>query len=214
MNTEVFIYVFPGMMFFWLFFIGQSPMQEIVTEKDNNTLHRILSTPVTLNQFLISKLIRCFCLCFIIQVLLIVVSWLIFGVSWGNPFTRIFVIVVNNLAITGIMALIHSLGRTRDQSNAISTMVILMLALLGGGMFPFEEMPPFMKVIGEYTPIRWGIVLLQSVMQNRPLTEVLSYLILLLVFGAIGIFIGLLMFKRRFKLLGTLISNPLPKRFI
>ena len=55
--TDVFIYMFPGIVYFWIFFIAEDPMQEILQEKDAHTLQRLLAAPVTVSQFLLSKML-------------------------------------------------------------------------------------------------------------------------------------------------------------
>lgn len=68
---NVFVFMFPGIMYFWVFFLGQIPMQEILDERDAHTLQRLLAAPVTVLQFLLSKMLRCFLLCGLIQMLLL-----------------------------------------------------------------------------------------------------------------------------------------------
>jgi ABC-type Na+ efflux pump permease subunit len=90
---EVFVFMFPGIMYFWVFFIGQGPMQEILTERDTHTLHRLLASPVSLFQFLLSKMIRCFLLCGSIQLLLLLASAGLAGIWWGDPFLLVLVVL-------------------------------------------------------------------------------------------------------------------------
>ena len=71
-------------MYFWVLFIGQGPMQEVLQDKDNRVLPRILACPVTPGQFVLSKMLRCFLLCSLAAILLLVSSALLFGIKLGQ----------------------------------------------------------------------------------------------------------------------------------
>jgi ABC-2 type transport system permease protein len=194
---EIFEALFPGMMYFWLLFIGQGQMQEVVNEKEKHTLERILAAPVTVNQFLLSKMLGCFLLCGIIQVLLVGMSALCFGVHWGNPFHLGMVVVAGALSITGVLAVIHGMARTREQANAMSSMVLVVFGMIGGSMFPFENLPKFMQMVGQFTPNRWGVLAIQGVIRAKPLAELAKPLIILFAIGAVGALLAFKLFRRQ-----------------
>ena len=96
---EVYLFMFPGLMYFWVFFIAQDATREILHERDTRILQRILSSPVTLFQVLLfqvllAKMIRCGLLCGAIQGLLLVASAWLFGIEWGNPYLLVAVVMV------------------------------------------------------------------------------------------------------------------------
>jgi ABC-2 type transport system permease protein len=195
--NEVFQFVLPGTMYFWILFIGQGPLQEVLSEKEANTLSRLLASPVTLRQFLLSKMIRCFLLCAIVQTVLLLLSGLGFGMRWGNPAILAVVVVMSAWSMMGLLALIYSLARTREQANSISSILILGLAMLGGSMFPFEQLPAFLQAVGQFTPNRWSIVAFQSVMKAKPLADLVMPLGVLAGVGFLGGATALCLFQRQ-----------------
>ncbi len=64
--------------------------------------------------------------------------------------------------MTGLLALIYSLARTREQANVMSSVILLVFAMVGGSMFPFENLPGFLQMAGQFTPNRWGVLALQG----------------------------------------------------
>ena len=62
--------------------------------------------------------------------------------------------------MTGLLAMIYSLARTREQANVISPVVLLVFAMLGGSMFPYESLPGFLQMLGQCTPNRWAVLAL------------------------------------------------------
>jgi ABC-2 type transport system permease protein len=190
-------------MYFWVFFVGQVPLQEVLQEKESRTLQRILAGPVTLNQFLLSKMIRGFGLCTIIQILLLLLSSILFGINWGNPLKLVLVIGIGALALTGVLAFIQSLGRTREQANAISSIALIVFALVGGSMFPFENLPGFLQALGKFSPNRWAILAIQGVARGKPWIELLQPLVILSAIGVLGTLAALALFRRQLGLGNT-----------
>ena len=195
--SETLTFVLPGMMFFWVMFLGQGPLQEVAHEKDTHILPRILSSPVTLSQFILAKMLRCFLLCTLVLLALALVSALLFGMHWGNPFKLAGVAGACAFAITGVLAFIYSLARTREQASVISSVFLLMMAMLGGNMFPFENLPPFMQAIGSYLPNRWAVIALQGLLRSKPVADLLPATGALVGVGLLGMLTAFILFQRQ-----------------
>jgi ABC-type multidrug transport system permease subunit len=194
---HVFVYMFPGIMFFWVFFIGQIPMQEILDERDAHTLQRLLAAPVSLLQFLLSKMLRCFLLCGLIQMLLLAASALLAGVWWGNPLLLLAVVPACAFAVTGLLAVISALTKTKEQAYSLSSGIAVFCALLGGSFSSFEALPGLLKVIGQCVPNRWAILAFQSVARSQPAVNVVRPVLFLCAMGLVGCLAACLMFHRQ-----------------
>jgi len=184
-------------MYLWILFIGQGPFQEVLSEKAAHTLSRLLASPVTLRQFLLSKMIRCFLLCVIVQSALLLLSGLAFGMRWGNPAILAVAVVMSAWSMMGLLALLYSLARTREQASSISSIIILGLSMLGGSMFPFEQLPGFLQALGHFTPHRWSIVAFQCVIRAKPLVDLVLPLAILAGVGLLGGAAALFLFQRQ-----------------
>lgn len=196
MNDMV-LMLLPGAMYFWILFIGQGPFQEVLQEKQNLILPRLLASPVNPAQYVLAKMLRCMVLCSIALVLLLVVSTFTFGVKWGSPLKLAGVVLVWTFSMTGLLALIFSLARTREQANVLSPLVLMIFAMLGGSMFPYESLPALLQMVGQYSPNRWGVLVLQGVARSKPLVEVARPLMGLLALGVLGTGIAFFMFQRK-----------------
>jgi len=195
--SEFLLILLPGMMYFWVLFIGQGPLQEVLQEKENQILPRLLAAPVTLLQFVLAKMLRCFVLCALALLLLVLCSALLFGMKWGNPLVLSVVIAACALSMTGLLAFTYSLARTREQANVMSSVVLLVFALVGGGMFPFENLPGFLQTLGQFTPNRWGVLALRGMANAKPLVELLQPLLGLVALGALGSLMAFFLFGRQ-----------------
>lgn len=194
---EVFVFLFPGIMYFWVFFIGQGPMQEILTERDAHTLHRLLASPVSLVQFLLSKMLRCFLLCGSIQLLLLLASAVLAGIWWGSPLLLVPVILACAFSATGLLAVVYALAKTKEQAYSSSSGIVVVCALLGGSFFPFEHFPPLLQAIGQFVPNRWAILALHEVADAQPALSVLQPVVFLSAMGLAGCVAACLLFRRQ-----------------
>ena len=195
--SDTLLILLPGAMYFWVLFIGQWPLQEVLQEKESRVLPRILACPVTPAQYVLAKLLRCFVLTGLAVTLLLVVSALLFGIKWGDPLKLAAVVVAWAGSMTGLQALIYSLARTKEQANVLAPLVLLLCAMLGGSMLPFENLPHFLQVIGQCTPNRWAVLGLLAVARAKPLADAGLPLAALVALAVLGSAAGLFLFTRQ-----------------
>jgi ABC-2 type transport system permease protein len=195
--SDFLLILLPGAMYFWILFIGQGAMQEVLQEKETRVLPRILACPVTPGQYVLSKMLRCFVLCSLAAILLLVSSALLFGLKWGNPLKLAVAMAAWGVSMTGLLALIFALAHTKEQANVLSPLVLLVCAMLGGSMFPYENLPAFLQKLGQYIPNRWAVLALQGVARSKPLAELVGPLAGLVALGAGGSLLAFFLFKRR-----------------
>lgn len=195
--SDIVLMLLPGAMYFWVLFIGQGPFQEVLQEKQNLILPRLLASPVTPAQYVLAKMLRCLVLCSIALVLLLVASTVIFGIKWGNPIKLAGVVAMWAVSMMGMLSVIYALARTREQANVLSPLVLMLFAMLGGSMFPFESLPGFLQLIGQYTPNRWAVLILQGVARSKPLIELARPLMGLAALGVLGTGLAFVLFQRK-----------------
>lgn len=195
--NEIVAAILPGMMYFWVLFIGQMPMQEVLNEKEIHTLSRLLASPVTCSQFVLSKMIRSFLLCALIQSLLLAISAIGFGIHWGSLPVLAVVVLVSAWSMTGLLSFLFSLARTKEQAQVLSTVTLLMCALVGGSMFPFEQLPAFLQIVGQFSPNHWGIVAMQRAGHLKSLSELAVPVAGLAGIGGFGCLAAYFLFQRQ-----------------
>ncbi len=193
---DIFVFLFPGIMYFWVFFIGQGPMQEILNERDSRTLDRLLASPVSMIQFLLSKMVRCFLLCGSIQMVLLLASSFLVGVRWGDLSLLALVIAACALSVTGLLAFIYCLAKTKEQAYSSSSGIVVIFGLLGGSFFPFEDFPPLLQAIAQFVPNHWAILALHTVAYAQPGVSVVKPVAILSAIGLVGSIAACLLLRR------------------
>ena len=174
-----------------------NPLVDLYEERDNKTLMRLMSTSASVNQIVLGKIIRCFLICFIVEILLVLVTMMLFGIKWGNPLWLTVVAFTMNMSITGTLALVYGLMKSKDGSNAVILIVVLFTAFMSGSLFPFENMPEFLQKIGEWVFNRWGIVGIRGVMNGLSLDKILPSIVKLFTYGIVTTLLGSWFLKRR-----------------
>lgn len=195
--SDIILILLPGAMYLWVLFAGQSTMQEVLFEKDTRVLPRILSCPVTPTQYILAKMLRCWLLCCVTVILLLIASALLFGIKWGNPLALALVVGIWALSMTALLAVIYSVMRTREQANAFSSVVLLLLGMMGGSMFPYDDLPKSLQMLGQFTPNRWAVLLLDGVVRAKAPADLVRPFASLLILGIAGCLLAFALFRRQ-----------------
>lgn len=154
---NIFAYLFPGMVVLGLLFIAQISMRDLMRERRAGQLARLLSSPVPMRTVVLSKLVSTLFLLVICHFLFAGAAAVVFRVPIGDIPASVLLVLAQGLAVTGILALLFALARTERQGEAISSVVILSMSLLGGSMFPTDLFPESMRGLGRATPNYWAI---------------------------------------------------------
>jgi ABC-2 type transport system permease protein len=129
----------------------------IVRERTSGTMVRLLTAPITRRSLLLGKALACFAtLCGALS-LLTLVGWLGFGVEVASP--SLFVLAVVSVAIcfTGLGMLFSAIGKSEQAVAGMAWGVLILFAMLGGGMVPQIAMPSWMLTAGTISPAKWAI---------------------------------------------------------
>lgn len=181
---------------FAMFFIVYGA-SSILLEREQGTLRRLLTTPASKFAILGGKLLGVF-IAGVLQVgVLVVFGQIFFDVPWGqSPAALAVMIAAFSFSITSLGMLLAALVRTYAQLDAMTTLIIMPLAGLGGAMWPIEIVPDFMQRIALWLPSGWAMKGFQDiVVRGFGLAEVLPAAGMLVLFGLAFLAIGVLRFK-------------------
>jgi len=94
---------------------------------------------------------------------IIVATWLLFRVNWGQPLATGVVVVLFCLVAGGAGMLLGATLRNESQAAGVGVGAGLGLAALGGSMVPLEIVPEVMRTVALVTPHAWA---------NRAMAEI------------------------------------------
>ncbi len=127
---------------------------------------RMLSTPSSTREILLGIVLGRWVITLLQSLLIVVFSWLVFSVDWGDPLGTGAVILAFSLVAVGAGVLIGTLFASEQQAGPIGMIVGLVFAAIGGSMEPLEYFPSTMRKIAHITPHAWANDAFNSLLTN------------------------------------------------
>lgn len=180
----------PAWTLFAIFFIVVPLSINIVKEKQQGTLIRLISNPVPYAIVLAGKTITYLIICLIQFYLMVAVGVYLFPyldlpsleVS-GHLFLMTLVALFAGLAAIGFGVLLGTIAKTPEQSAPFGATSVVVLAAMGGVWVPVFAMPQVMQYLAVASPMNWGLEAFYDVLLRKgTLTDLLPEFILLLLF--------------------------------
>jgi ABC-2 type transport system permease protein len=163
----------------------------LVRERVRGTYVRLQSAPITRTQILAGKALACFTTITLLQVTLVAIGVLGFGVTPSSYALLALACVTASLGFVGFMMLVAGLARTEEAAGGAGWAFLMPMTLFGGGMMPQAVMPAWMQTVGSVSPVKWAIRGIEgAVWRDFTLTEMLLPCGILLAFGLVCFVIG------------------------
>lgn len=155
----------PGYTIMYVFFIVTTMAGAILTERREGTFPRLLSAPVPRWRLLVGKIAPYLVIALAQVGLLTAFGNVVFGMELGDqPLALVPVTLALALCAVSLGVLLAAYARTDAQVSGLGTILILVLAALGGCMVPLVFMPDFMSDLAAFTPHGQALIAFQDVM--------------------------------------------------
>jgi ABC-2 type transport system permease protein len=130
----------------------------LLEERENQTLDRLLSTRLTMDQLLLGKWFYMTAIGTLQVGVMFLWAQIAFGVDLlGHLDGFVMMTVVTALAASAFGLFLATLCKTRGQLNGLSIILILSMSALGGSMVPRYVMSEQMRQYGLYTFNAWAL---------------------------------------------------------
>jgi len=159
-------FVVPGIIAIIMMIIGTVlTAVTIVKEKENGTIEQIVSSPIRRYELMLGKVLPYAALAYVDFLLILVASYLIFGVEIKGSLGLLLVIALFYLlGVLGMGILVSTV--TETQISAMLTAILVSMLpsiLLSGFIFPIRQMPEVLQVITLVVPARYFIEILRDI---------------------------------------------------
>ncbi|MBE0648101.1 MAG: ABC transporter permease [Bacteroidales bacterium] len=188
----------PSWAIFAMFFIVIPLTSSIIKEREEGSLIRLMTIPVSYMTVFMSKVGVYLLVCFIQFVLMVLAGIFVLplfkmpALELGTNYFAIAVLaIVSSLAALGYGILIGTVSRTHQQAAAFGAVSVVVLAAMGGLWVPVYLMQGVMKHIATFSPLNWAHAgFLDLFLRGSTLVDILPEIIKLLLFFAVTISIA------------------------
>ncbi|MEO8700404.1 MAG: ABC transporter permease [Kofleriaceae bacterium] len=188
----------PGNAVLFGFYIALVTAMAFVHERKSGTWRRLLAAPVPRWKAMLATLVPYYLVGVVQLVFLFGIGILAFGMRVaGAPVALVALSLTLILCSVSFGLLMASVARTEKQLGGVGSVVLLVMGMLGGCMFPRIAMPAFMKTLGLGVPHGWALDGYYAVLvrEGTTLVDVLPSIAALLVFAAVFASAGLALFR-------------------
>jgi ABC-2 type transport system permease protein len=156
-QRDLFSIMLPGMAIMFLLFIVQTLMRDIIAEREDGKLRRMMTTPLRPLELVGARLAGGWVMGLAVLLVMVALGTLIFRAYWGNFGSFLLLGAAASFWTAAFFGFFSALVRNRNQAGALGAPIILAFSLFGGSMMNPEAMPKAFRVVGVLTPNRWFI---------------------------------------------------------
>ena len=191
--------LFPGTVLLVILMMSAGLSQEIWKEKRAGAVRRVAGTPAGMHAFLAGKLTAVFAVLLLAIGISFAAERLVFDIPMRACALAVAWSGCAGVVVYGGLLVMQLLLASERTASTVSAMTMVPLAMLGGSMFPIEEMPENFAHFARYTPNGWMLVTLRSIL-SAPVAraELARDFTLLLVSGALLFGLAGRLLNRRF----------------
>jgi len=140
-----------------LLFLADNAMRDFYRELNFRTLARFRTLHEGLLAFVAGKVIYALAIVVLGAVILLGGAALIFQFQWQHPGALGVLVLVYALFGAGLMGFIAALAGHERHADRMNNLMVMILALAGGCMFPPEQLPGFVRDhVMPLMPTAWG----------------------------------------------------------
>jgi ABC-2 type transport system permease protein len=191
----------PAFVVMFAFFIVPGLAPELLKEKREGTLRRLLAAPLSRRTILLGKMLAYLVIVFLQVLLLFGVGNIFFDMPLGNdPLAIVLVSLALGLSATSLGVMVAALARTERQADATGMVLGFLLAGIGGciqiGLIPTYRMEGFLGTLSKFVPHAYALDSYRMLMiEAGRLADVLPNILILLGFALVFFAIGVWKFK-------------------
>ncbi len=190
------MYIAPGFALLFLMYTVSLGGKTLLTERQEGTLTRLLTTPTGSSQVLVGKMTGTYMIGLAQMTVLILASALLLQLRWGNPLALAILLLTAVAGATGWGMLLAAVSRRPGEVSAWGMAMTLLFGLVGGSFFGGTP-PGLMGIIGMVTPNYWGQIGFNTLARGGDIQDLLPVYAALVVMAAILLTISVIVFRRK-----------------
>lgn len=158
--------IVPGYIVMFVFFIMITMVNSFIKDRDYGMSARIASTPLSPFYYLIGKWIPYVMIVFIQIVILFVFGKIVYNIPLGQPMAIIVLSLFLAISVSGLGMALALFSNTENMGIAVTQVIALGGAMLGGLWIPFDQLPQFLQSASHFVPQYWAHLAFQEAMNG------------------------------------------------
>ncbi len=168
----------------------------LVIERTKGTLVRLRIAPVGRMHILGGKALACLLTTSAIPIALLLMGILAFGIRPDSWALLAMGVISVSLCFVGIMMMLSVMGKTEQSAGGIGWAILMVMAMIGGGMIPLFVMPSWMRTLSHASPVKWSILVMEgAIWRNFSAAEMAMPCGILIAVGLVCFLIGARVFR-------------------
>jgi ABC-2 type transport system permease protein len=181
----------------FMFLTSMTAATQLILTRQLGVSRRMLASPVRVRTILVGETLGRFGVAMLQGLFIVILSAIVFGVSWGDPLAAGTIVVLFALVGTGAAMVVGVFSNNPDQAGALGVMAGMLLGALGGAMVPLEIFPEPAHTLAFLTPQAWAIQGLREVaLRGGTVIDVLQELGVLVLYAVALMAVGTWQFRR------------------
>lgn len=184
---NIFGLILPAISIMFLLFIVEIFLRDILSERENGILQRIMFSAVRPVEYILAKMFSGVIMGMLAYFIIVLAGILIFDMSWGNYLYLLVLITVTCFWIACFFALVHSFFKNKNQAGGVTSAIVIVFSAFGGSMIPVDQMPAAFQQVSRFTLNYWFIKGAETIKQGDfptlPLLIILSTAVILFFFA-------------------------------
>ena len=198
-EINFFNFFLPGFSVFFLMFSVAAGCRDLHRERKAGTLQRQLLTPIRRVDFILARWLSISAQGVFMLGVLFLVGWVLFRINLGpDPFSLALAVLGCSLAATSVFLVFALLSPSEKVMDNLTTVVILVWAMVGGNFIPLEQMPPWIVSVGRLGFNYWANISFQNIMLENKSVFLVPGPLLVMTVVAVGLMVfNVLVFRIR-----------------
>ncbi|CAJ1003318.1 ABC transporter permease [Brevibacillus aydinogluensis] len=194
-NSSISQYV-PGYTVMFVFFVIISMIRRFMSDKESGMIARMRSTTIKPISYLAGMWLAYLAVALIQCTVLLLFGHWVYGLQLGDITAIALLVFALALCGTGLGLALSMLVRSENQGMALTQLLTMGGAVLGGLWFPIDLMPSTMRAIGHFTPQFWAQKAFQDIIvRGMHTADIWQSLLVLAAVALAGLAVALLRFK-------------------
>ena len=170
----------------FMMFAGMPGMKMLVTEKSEGMTRRLSASPVRMWKVVLSKLFVSVMLLVIQFGIIVALTSVFFHNYWGAPVKNVLMLFGGLiLAVSAWSVFVAAVSSSPASADIIGNLGILLMAVVGGSIYPLSSMPDFIRLMSRLTINRWAMDGFMVLFSGNDAASTGFYALILAVIGVV-----------------------------